>query len=73
MNASVETRKSPKTGKLGVLGVRKRNNRYDARITYQNKPIYIGSFKTCEEAKEARIQYEKLLSQKVGDIVNGRR
>lgn len=62
------------TGKLNVLGVRKRNNRYEARITINGKQKYIGSYKTLEEAENARIDYEESIKDEIGvEIVNGRR
>ena len=44
--------------RLGVAGVRKRNNRFQARITLLGKQEFIGSFDTLESAKEARRQRE---------------
>ncbi len=37
---------------LGVKGVRKRGNRYEARIQVEGKPSFLGSFKTIEEAEQ---------------------
>ena len=60
-------------GKLGVLGVRKRDNRYEARIKVKGNEIFIGSYRTLQEAENARIQYEKKLEEESKEIINGRR
>lgn len=60
-------------GQLKTLGVRKRKNRYEARITINGRKIYIGSFLTLEEAEQARISYEQQLSSQLGEVVNARR
>lgn len=66
--------RNPKgNGRLGTLGVRKTKNRYEARIIIDGEDIYIGSFLTLEEAKQARINYEEQLSEKLGEVVNARR
>lgn len=39
--------------KLGVKGVRKLGNKYQARISFNGKRIFIGSFDTLEEAQAA--------------------
>lgn len=60
-------------GELKTLGVRKRKNRYEARITINGKQIYIGSFLTLKEAEQARITYEQQLFNQLGEVVNARR
>ena len=66
--------RNPKgNGKLKTLGVRKSKNRYEARIKVNGEDIFIGSFLTLEEAKQARINYEQRLSKQLGEVVNARR
>ena len=61
-------------GSLKVLGVRKKNNRYEARITIHGHSKFIGSYKTLEEAHQARINAEKEYAKECGvQIINGRR
>lgn len=47
----------------GFRGIRKKYNVYQARITVNYKEIYLGTFKTLQEAvnarKEAEIRYER--------------
>lgn len=43
-----------KNNKLGVKGVTKQKNRYHARVSKHGKTYRLGSFKTIEEAIEAR-------------------
>jgi len=46
--------------RFGTVGIRKSSpGRYQARITKNNKEIYLGSFKTFEEALEARTKAAK--------------
>ena len=40
--------------KTGHKGIRKKHNCYQARITVNYKEIYLGNYKTLEEAVEAR-------------------
>lgn len=46
-------------GKTGVTGVTLHGNRYYARIGYKGKRIFLGSFITLEQAKEAREKAER--------------
>lgn len=48
----VNRRDSP--NKTGHKGIRKKYNCYQARITVNYKEIYLGNYKTLEEAVEAR-------------------
>lgn len=43
----------------GFRGIRKKRNVYQARITVEYKEIYLGTFKTLEEAIIARKEAEK--------------
>lgn len=43
----------------GFRGIRKKYHTYQARITVDYKEIYLGSFKTLEEAINARKEAEK--------------
>lgn len=45
--------------KLGYAGLRKKGNTYQARITVDYKEIYIGAFRTIEDAIKARKEAEK--------------
>ena len=48
-----------KNNKSGVTGVEKMSNgKWRARIMVDRKGIHLGSFKTLEEAKEARMKAE---------------
>lgn len=51
----------PRPSKSGIAGVRKRNHRnlWLARIGINGKEVYLGDFKTKEEAVAARQQAEK--------------
>ena len=44
--------------KCGFRGIRKKYNSYQARITVNYKEIYLGNFKTLDEAIEARKKAE---------------
>ncbi|MGK6342814.1 HNH endonuclease [Chryseobacterium sp. DT-3] len=41
------------------IGVYKKRNKWVSNISINNKTIYLGTFTTAEEAKRARINYEK--------------
>ena len=43
---------------LGFKGIRKKYNSYQARITVNYKEIYLGNFKTLDEAIRARKKAE---------------
>ncbi|MEG0374648.1 MAG: AP2 domain-containing protein [Raoultibacter sp.] len=60
---SALTSKTPKNNTSGVKGVtyERSRNRWIAQIKYQGKRRHIGSFKTCEEAAEARRKAEEEL------------
>lgn len=45
--------------KNGFRGIRKKYNRYQARITVDYKEIYLGTFKNIKDAIEARKNAEK--------------
>jgi hypothetical protein len=45
--------KGMRKSKLGVKGIEIRNNKYIARITIDKKRIFLGRFKTIEEASNA--------------------
>ncbi|WP_314578748.1 homing endonuclease associated repeat-containing protein [Enterococcus gilvus] len=55
-NRSRLTNKPSRSSKTGVRGVtiNKKSNHYEARIDCQGKRYYLGTFKTLEEAAEAR-------------------
>ena len=44
-----------KNNKLGIKGVSKHRDKYQAQIMIDGIKIYIGTFKTIEEARDARI------------------
>lgn len=46
-------------GKSGAKGVRFRKGKYEARIVYKGKEIYIGRFNTLNEAANARESFEQ--------------
>lgn len=46
--------------KLGYAGIRQKGNTFQARITVDYKELYLGAFKTVEEAINARKEAEKL-------------
>ena len=49
--------------KLGVKGVQQlENGKFRARIGYNNKTYYIGTYDTLEEARNARIEIEKIIA-----------
>lgn len=52
----------------GVTGVRKKGKRYQARITVRGQEIYLGSFRTVEEASIAREEAEKKYFQPLIDL-----
>lgn len=56
-------KKANKTNKLGVLGVSKIDNGYQAEIQENNKRVYIGYFKTVDEAHEAYLKAKRKLHQ----------
>ena len=47
--------------KLGVKGVDKRGNRYQAKITYHKKCYHLGMFGTLEDASQAYQNVAKIL------------
>lgn len=47
-----------KTNKTGVRGVTFINNKYRASISVNNKTLYLGTYKTLNDAKEARKKAE---------------
>lgn len=48
-----------KDNKTGVLGVNKKNNRYQAQISVNGKNCHIGYFATVQEASTAYIQSKR--------------
>ena len=46
--------------KFGHAGIRKKGNTFQARITDNYKEIYLGSFRTLEDAIKARKEAEKI-------------
>jgi len=53
-STNLENQRSARSdNKLGVLGVRKRNSRFEARIWVKGKAQFIGTFDTCSAAEEA--------------------
>ena len=59
----ITDKKNRKNNTSGVKGVHKhsKNNSYVAHIKFQNKFYYLGSYKTLEEAAEARRRAEERL------------
>lgn len=55
---NISKKKNNKSGFTGVLW-KEDKGRWVARITYNNKRIYLGSFKTKEEAIQARLEAEE--------------
>lgn len=55
---NISKKKNNKSGFTGVLW-KKDRGRWVAHITYNSKRIYLGSFKTKEEAAQARLEAEK--------------
>ena len=53
-----------KTNKLGIRGVHRQGNRYIAGINLQGKRVYLGCFKTPEEASAA---YSEAAKKHFGD------
>ena len=47
--------------KAGVLGVRRKHNKWSARITVDGRESHLGNFKTPEEASAAYIAAKRLL------------
>lgn len=54
-----KNRPRDKRNKSGVTGVRFKDNRYEASIAVDKKYIYLGTYKTIEEAASARKEAEK--------------
>lgn len=54
----INTWNSVAYGESGVKGVRFRKGKYEARITYKGKTLYLGRFPTIQEAQNARIKKE---------------
>jgi hypothetical protein len=50
-----------KTSESGVLGVSKKDGKFQARITLNRKQIYLGFFNTKEEASEAYVTAKRKL------------
>lgn len=63
-----------KSNTSGVTGVtyHKKKDRWVARISYQNKRYYLGSFKTFDEAVKTRLNAEKLYFGKYARDLNYR-
>ncbi|MED3562284.1 HNH endonuclease [Bacillus xiapuensis] len=57
---NTQNRRTPKNNTSGVKGViwKKKNNCWEARITYNGKRIHLGCFKELEEAKKVREEAE---------------
>jgi hypothetical protein len=52
-----QNRSLSKNNLLGIKGVRKvYNNKFVARVKFNNKVYYLGTFKTLAEAKKARLE-----------------
>lgn len=47
--------------KLGIIGIRKKKNRYEARIWVKGTAIYIGRFHTADEAYAAYVEQKRKL------------
>jgi hypothetical protein len=52
-------------GASGVVGVRKRKNRYQATINIGRRRVFIGSFVTLEEAAAAR---QRAMTERYGEF-----
>lgn len=52
-------RKTQRNNHLGVKGIRKRGNRFSARIKTDGKSLFLGSFETMEEAAAVHLAATK--------------
>lgn len=59
-DVNLKNQSKRKTNKSGVTGVYDRNTHWESSIRVNNKLIYLGRFKTFEEAKDARKKAELL-------------
>ena len=58
----LKSRKLPSDNTSGVKGVYFIRGRYVAKIVFQKKQYYLGSFETLEEAAEARREAEEVIA-----------
>jgi HNH endonuclease/AP2 domain len=47
--------------RLGIQGVRKRSNRFEARIQVNGKAIHLGHFDSAKEAHSAYVKHKRKL------------
>jgi len=63
----LRSQKKPKNNTTGVRGVYLIKGRYVAKIVFQKKPYYLGSFRELADAAEARREAEEAINGQVMD------
>lgn len=61
----LKSKKVPKNNTTGVKGVYLIKGRYVAKIVFQKKQYFLGSFERLEDAKAARLEAEELINDEV--------
>ena len=62
---ALKSRKIPKNNATGVKGVYYIKGRYLAKIVFQHKQYFLGTYESLEDAAQARKKAEDLLNDKV--------
>ncbi len=62
---ALKSRKTPKNNTTGVKGVYYIKGRYLAKIVFQHKQYFLGTYESLEDAAQARKKAEDLLNDKV--------
>lgn len=63
----LKSKKVPKDNTTGCKGVYLIRGKYAAKIVFQKKQYYLGSYDTVEEAREARLEAERVLFDNVAE------
>ena len=65
---AIKSKKTPKNNTSGVKGVYLIKGKYAAKIVFQKKQYWLGSYSELDEARKARLEAEMLINDVVVDF-----